>query len=117
MVYIALPAAALVLVFAIPPGWVARSRRTLFIFDIALLLGAPVLFILSAVLLNPPLQTGWGMIVYPFVALAVAVSVFYFRVFVLDRLNRNPRSNSALCLLSAAAVAVLMGAVLPPWYD
>jgi uncharacterized membrane protein YfcA len=106
-----------ILAFAVIPAWVARSRNVLFVSDLALLVIAPLLFWASGSFLNPAWHNGLGDVVYPFVAIAAAVVVFYARVFVVDRIRSNPRSNSAIAFVTAAVVGVLVGFVIPPLYE
>jgi hypothetical protein len=113
----ALGLALLIAAPAILPGWVARSRGVLYPSDVALLVLAPLGFLLSGSLLNPSWRQGLGEFVYPFVALAVSVAVFYLRVFVLDRLRAHPRSNSVIAFVGALIAAVAIGLMVPPLYE
>ena len=103
-----------VLALAGVPGWVARSRRTLFVPDLLLVLLPPCVFYVSGYFLNPELHVGFGLIVYPFLVLVASVAILYARVFVFDRLSSAPRRNSLLSLLVMCILAAAAGALIPP---
>ncbi len=117
MIGVVLALVAMILAPAILPAASAHARNALFLSDLALLLVSPVVFWLSGSLLQAQWLVGWGGIVYPFLALAVAVGVLYLRVFVIDRVRANARDNSLICLLAASVLAAIVGALIPPWYD
>jgi hypothetical protein len=106
-----------VLAFSILPGSVARSRRTLFVSDIALMVLPPLLFYATGNLLNPELQVGWGFIVYPFLVLVACVGTLYMRVFLFDHVSPNPLRNTVVCLTVASVLATMLGGFIPPLYD
>ena len=105
---------AATLAFGIVPARVAYSRRALFLSDAALLLLPPIVLYASGRFLNPPLELGFGLIVYPFLALVAAVTLFYVRVFILDGVRPHPLSNSFACLMIACALAAVIGTIIPP---
>ena len=108
---------ATVLALGVIPGWVARSRRALFVSDIALILVPALLFYTSGYFFNKELHIGWGLIIYPFFALVASVTLLYARVFLFDRLHPNPSRNSVICLMSACVAAIVVGVIIPPLYE
>ena len=108
---------AAVAALGLVPGVVAHSRGTLFAFDFALVLMPALVLYVSGCLLNPPLAVGFGLFVYPVLALLGGVAVFYFRVFLLDRMYPHARVNSLTCVMITCATAAVVGAIVPPFYE
>jgi FtsH-binding integral membrane protein len=92
-----------------------RSHK-LFVADVALLLTPPLVFIAALLAFNVPAQTGWALIVYPFLVLAVSVVGLYVRVYLLRRVW-PPRVAAVATLTVFVAGAALFGATVAPWYE
>ncbi len=71
--------AALLLAASFPIGTAAKSK-TLFASDIGLVLLPVPAFIACLLLFNEPAKTGWALIGYPFLVLAISVAALFLRV-------------------------------------
>jgi len=95
------------------PVWVARTRRTLYGWDIALLLLPTVTFCVVGDVLNPELQMGFGLVAYPFLTFVASLAILYARIFWLDRVTRRSFRNSVICLALACMIAILSALLVP----
>src|SRR5437868_15402122 len=107
---LALSVVAVLLLCAVPAFVSASRQRALFGTDFALLLGPVVAFAVSLSMFNVPAQTGWALMLYPFVMLALSVVVLYIRVYLLRYVPVSPHALSMVAFIASSVAAALFGA-------
>ncbi|MRT29762.1 hypothetical protein [Herbaspirillum sp. CAH-3] len=118
LTYIFLAVTLLAFLTALIAPWrYLRKHKTLLPSDIVLPF-APALFVLFGVaLLNEAAQVGWGVILYPAIAILPGVLLLNVRAFLLTRLRVSPEKISPVLLTAVSVTAFLFGAMISPWYD
>jgi hypothetical protein len=107
----------LALALAAVPAACASRSGLLFPADFALVFLPPPAFLAALWAFNEPAQTGWAIVVYPFLVLWLSVLALYIRVFLLARIGLNARSAALGTFLVVAVSAALFGAYVPPLYE
>lgn len=102
---------------AVVPLRSAFRKGQLYFSDLALPLLPAVCFAFALLQFNSPAQTGWALIGYPFLVVAMSVVVLYISVFGLRTLFVQARIVSFAVLAVSSAMAVYAGAIVAPWYE
>jgi hypothetical protein len=108
---------AVLLSLAIVPIRAAVRSGTFFASDVVLIAGPPIAFVGCLLLFNKPAQTGWALIGYPFLVLALSVVALWARVFLLPRTIASLQLVSYVFLAVAVTAAAIFGSAVPPWYE
>ena len=113
----ALLVVSLLLLAATYPVRYAFRSKTLFATDIGLVLLPAPTFIASLLAFNEPAKTGWAVIGYPFLVLAISVAALFIRVFALPQVGIPPKVGSLVAVVLAVVAAAAFGAFVGPWYE
>jgi len=118
LIYIHLAVTLLAILAAVIAPWrYLWKHETLLLSDIVLPF-APALFVVFGLgLLNEAAQVGWGVILYPAIAILPGAVLLNVRAFLLTRLRVSPEKISPALLAAVSVAAFLFGALVSPWYD
>ena len=105
------------LVFAAVPMAHAHQAGTLHRADWALIFVPAPTFVAALLAMNDLAKTGWAVMVYPFLVLALSVVALWIRVFLLPRFGVPSRAASSIAFAAAVLAAALFGTFVPPLYE
>ena len=105
------------LVFAAIPLARARQTGSLHRADWGLVFVPGPTFVVALLALNDLAKTGWAVMVYPFLVLALSVIALWIRVFLLPKCGVPSRVASSVTFSVAVLAAALFGAFVPPLYE
>lgn len=102
---------------AVPALALAKRAGNVTFADVVLPVAPAILFIGALLTFNQSAQIGLAIIIYPLGLMAVSLILLYMRVLVLGRSSEKRSGLPAALLVVACLFGLVLGLVVPPWYE